>query len=94
MGSPQLQGPGEGPGRVPGTGSHTQVQLLDAGATLTLGRLSGFADACCQESISIAQRGGMVIKSPSSPSTALHRFSVFWVEGKLEINWASLHCKL
>lgn len=30
-------------------------------------------------------------KSPSSPSTALHCFPVYWVEGQLEINWVALH---
>lgn len=101
VGSPQQQGPVEAPGHVPGMGGHTQVQLLGTGAMLALGGISGFADACCWESISIVQRGGTewvrqsgVSKSPSSPSTALHCFPVLWVEGQLEINQASLHCKL
>lgn len=42
---------------------------------------------CCAE-------GGTVSKSPSWPSTALHYFPVFWVEGQQGINWAAWHYKL
>lgn len=38
--------------------------------------------------------GGTVSKSPSLPSTPLHYFPVFWVEGQQGINWAAWHCKL
>lgn len=38
--------------------------------------------------------GGTVSKSTWSPSTALHYFPVFWVEGQKGINWAAWHYKL
>lgn len=57
MGSPQQQGSGEAPGHVPGMGGHTQVQLPGAGAALTSGGISGFAEIPAAEKAFLLCRG-------------------------------------